>query len=569
MGEGRPGLAAEELRRKSSACNMESLTAPWSQRLDKQSRLLLCTLMSGHWGALSAFRALQRSQSGEEARQGFNWQIFTQNLCSQEPVLEGPKKTLILKPLLLLLPVLCQRNLFSLLLTLQSVVPKGCLSRLVQVSRQDPCPDPWVQRLRDFLEVGLQEKTSVTPVLLSDACQQELKDLCQKVMAPRCSNANSERKLSWYIKPSDPCLVPSGDTPVSGSQVRKSKKVTQEHLGPEEGERARKRSRIDAELDVQHLEGHAALEGFNWAATGNELMMEVSGNEYVESLSNNVYQTSLEETVTEKRGTNLSPEKDIAAEVPDHIKAHVPKLKEQLEMQLDHSDGIAPPELQILNDCTPRQLEGLCSLLQLSECPDNELLHFCTWLMALSPDLGYSNAAIFAAKLFLPRVLSLTEPASWPLTTALMMFSSKYSRPICCTLISSIVQAPEKGREQIKLVCKLIEECLEPEYMQLIFSHIIEVPWSEDLLTIVHSLLERQVELSTEFFNVLVINLCQMSQEFAKSMQYAKLVLTVLTKYQNNPPQKQKDTGDSLLLFRGCQSFVYRDRKRDNLLHIP
>lgn len=48
-----------------------------------------------------------------------------------------------------------------------------------------------------------------------------------------------------------------------------------------------------------------------------------------------------------------------------------------------------------------------------------------------------------------------------------------------------------------------------------------------------------QVELSTDLFNVLVLNLCQMAQEFSKSMHYAKLVLTVLTNYPNNV-SKQK-----------------------------
>lgn len=162
----------------------------------------------------------------------------------------------------------------------------------------------------------------MTPVLLSDACQQELKDLCKKVMASRCSSSSSERKLSWYVKPPDPCLVPSGDTPVSGSQSRKIK-ITQEYLGPEEGERERKRSRLDVELDVQHLDVTAVLEGCNWATTGNELMMEVSGNEDVDSLSNQVCETSPKENAIEKRGASLSPEKDISAEVPDHIK--VPK----------------------------------------------------------------------------------------------------------------------------------------------------------------------------------------------------------------------------------------------------
>ncbi|XP_060629062.2 Fanconi anemia group E protein isoform X2 [Anolis sagrei] len=515
------------------ALNMERPSLPWLQRFDKASRLLLCTLMSGPSGALAAFRTLQRSQFGEEGRQGFNWHVFTEYLCSQEPVLKGPEKTLILKPVLLLLPVLCQRNLFSLLLTLESAIPKDCLNRLLHASRQDPCPDLWVQRLRDFLQVGMEGKSSLTPSLLSGVCEQQLKDLCQKVMAVR-RKPISEKKLSWHVEQADPCLVPHGDAPVSATQSRKNKKPAEEALDPEEERRETKRLRLDIEMDTDFLEPLGVLKGFDDPNAGNERMMEDSANENIHNLSDNVSQNASKQSVIETGDTNQNPPQDPAADVPDHIKVHVPKLKERLQMQYDHSAGTVPSELQILNECTPSQLEGLCSLLQLSECPENELLQFCTWLVALSPDLSYSSTTVLVAKLFLPRVLLLTEPASWALTTALMVFSSKYTRSVCCTLISSIMQAPGKGHEQIKIVCKLIEECLEPEYVRLVFSHITEVAWSEDILTILHSLLGRQVELSTEDFNVLVLNLCHMAPECSTSMHYAKLVLTVLTKYQKS-----------------------------------
>uniref|UniRef100_A0A8D2KZI0 FA complementation group E n=1 Tax=Varanus komodoensis TaxID=61221 RepID=A0A8D2KZI0_VARKO len=397
-----------------------------------------------------------------------------------------------------------QRNLFSLLLTVQSAVPKDCLSRLLQASRQDPSPDLWVQRLRDLLQMGLQEK-SLAPILLSDACQQRLKGLCQKVTAPHCSKPSLEKKLSWYVKQADPSSVMARGIPGPVSHIRKKKKLAEEPLDPAE-ERSRKRSRLEVELDTELSGPHAVLPTVGTASAGNEIMMEVSGNEDGCSPSKNVYQSSPKKDTVERRDANQSTQQDNKA---------------------DHSDGTAPPELQILNECTPSQLDHLCSLLQLSECQENELLQFCSWLVALTPDLGYSNAAVLAGKLFLPRVLLLTEPASWSLTTALMMFCSKYSRPVCCTLIFSIVQAPEK--------CELIKFCLFISFFfVLLCSHIVEVPWSENLLTVVHSLLGRQVELSTELFNMLVLNLCQKAQEFATSMHFAKLVLTLLTKYQSN-----------------------------------
>ncbi|XP_063153666.1 Fanconi anemia group E protein [Candoia aspera] len=511
---------------------MDSPVVSLLQRFDHSSRLLLCTLMSGHWGAMAAFRTLQRSHSLEKGRQHFSWQIFTEKLCSQEPVLEEPNKTLTMKPVLMLLPVLCQRNLFSLLLIVQSTVPKDCLSCLLQASRKDPNPDLWVQRLRDLLQMGLKERNFLTPVLLSNACQQQLKGLCQKITAHGSSNPNLERKLNWFVKLDDPCLVPAGNTFHSVSQIRKKRKASEESLNLEE-ENQRKRSQLELKLDTELSQPQSELQDVETASTKKELMLDIFGNEDVHCLSS-FNQSSSKEDEAEKKIISQSSKHGTVTEVPDHIKNHISTLKELLEMQFDYSDGTAPPELQILNECTPSQLEDLCSLLKLSECPENALLQFCCWIVALSPELGYRKAAILAGKLFLPRVLLLTEPASWPLTTALMMFCSKYARPVCCTLIASIVQVPGQGLEQLRLVCKLIEECLEPECVRLVFSHIIKVPWTEDLLTVVHSLLERQVELSSELFNVLVLNLCQMAQTFETSVHYAKLVLTLLTKYQND-----------------------------------
>ncbi|XP_070601429.1 Fanconi anemia group E protein isoform X2 [Erythrolamprus reginae] len=481
------------------------------QRFDHSSRLLLCTLMSGQWGAMAAFRTLQRSLSVEK-EQHFNWQIFTEKLCSQEAVLEEPNKTLTMKPVLMLLPVLCQRNLFSLLLIVQSTVSKDCLRCLLQASRKDPNPDLWVQRLRDLLQAGMGERSILNPVLLSSTCQQQLKHLCQKIITHTSSNASLERKLNWFVKMEKPCLAPAGNTSQPGSQIRKKRKAPEESPDLEE-ENRRKRSQLEINWDTDVSQLQPERQDVATESTNNKLMLETFGSEGVPCLSS-VTQFSFKDDEVEKRIVGQSSKDDTVVEVPSPMKNHILKLKELLEMQFE--------------------LEDLCSLLKLSECPENELLQFCCWIVALSPELGYKKAAILSEKLFLPRVLLLIETASWPLTTALMMFCSKYPRPVCCTLISSIVQAPGQGLEQLRLVCKLIEECLEPECMRLVFSHIIKVPWTEDLLTVVHSLLERQVELPSELFNALVLNLCQMAQTFESSVHYAKLILTLLTKYQND-----------------------------------
>ncbi|KAF1633621.1 Fanconi anemia group E protein, partial [Eudyptes filholi] len=215
--------------------------------------------------------------------------------------------------------------------------------------------------------------------------------------------------------------------------------------------------------------------------------------------------------------------------------------------------------------CCP-QLEGLCSFLQLSTCPEHLLVCFCSWLLALTPDLSYTSAAILAEQLFLRRVLSLTQPPSRHLMAALASFCSKYSQPFCRVLVAAVLQEPGEGAEQTKLVCELVEECLEPDCVRLVLSQVLEVPLSEKLLPVAQAVLGRQVRgpplfpprfpcqlqqcwsknqlssplvalfqevLPPELFDLLVLTLCRQAPAFATSLNYAKLVMAVLTMYQS------------------------------------
>ncbi|NWV43750.1 FANCE protein, partial [Grantiella picta] len=190
--------------------------------------------------------------------------------------------------------------------------------------------------------------------------------------------------------------------------------------------------------------------------------------------------------------------------------------------------------------CHP-QLEGLCSFLQLSTCPEPFLVRFCSWL---SPDLSCTSAAILAEQLFLRRVLSLTQPPSRHLMAALISFCSMYSHPFCRVLVAAVLQEPGEGAEQIKLMCELVEECLEPHSVQLVLSQVLEVPLSEKLLPVLQAVLGRQVRgspcatgfhevLPPELLDLLVLTLCQQAPAFATSLNYARLVTAVLTVYQS------------------------------------
>ncbi|NWR80098.1 FANCE protein, partial [Centropus unirufus] len=215
--------------------------------------------------------------------------------------------------------------------------------------------------------------------------------------------------------------------------------------------------------------------------------------------------------------------------------------------------------------CCP-QLEGLCSFLHVSMGPEQLLVRFCSWLLLLSPDLSYSSAAVLAEQLFLRRVLALTQPPSRHLMAALTLFCSKYSQPFCRVLVAAVLREPGEGAEQVKLVCELVEECLEPDCVRLVLSQVLEEPLSEKLLPVVQAVLGRQVReppphpsgfpcwlqqrwsneelfslllplfqevLPAELFDLLVLTLCQQAPAFTTSLNYTKLVSAVLTTYQS------------------------------------
>ncbi|XP_014165781.1 Fanconi anemia group E protein [Geospiza fortis] len=439
----------------------------------------------------------------------FPWPALSAALCAEEPSLEGPQDALAVKPRLLLLPVLCQRNLFSLLLVVQDAVPRDCLRQLLQALQQDSRVDPWVQALGDLLQQGPRaEESSPRPTALSAACQQQLRGLCQKIAQKK---PEGQRKLSW-------CFSKQAGAPESVPRGGKRKEVSGESL--ELG--SDREGKEEVACEPQECGDVAEVE--------EEVPEEPPGDTRAQSTEKAAQDSSQQDAAGEPRRISQT---ELAAEVQSFVQVHGQGLKMLLLQESSHPELHPPSKLSILNSCTPSQLEGLCSFLQLSTCPEPSLGRFCSWLLPLSPALSHTSAAILAQQLFLRRVLALTQPPSRHLMAALTSFCSKYSHPLCRVLVAAVLQGPGEGAEQTKLLCELVEECLEPHSVQLVLSQVLEVPLSEKLLPVLQAVLGRQEVLPPELLDLLVLTLCQQAPAFATSLNFARLVTAVLTAYQS------------------------------------
>ncbi|XP_077017693.1 Fanconi anemia group E protein isoform X2 [Tamandua tetradactyla] len=419
----------------------------------------------------------------------------------------------------------------SLLMAVRSSLPESRLLPVLHIAQQHtgPAPNTWLWALAELLRKDLGVGDSVNGASpLSQSCQRQLQGLCRQL-------GQGGRRLKLPQAP-DPEQEEVEKEEEEGNDSQRSgkrlKEPEQEPASPER-EKAPKRFRCleweEEEEEENREEGRSEHESSESPADGGG--------------ASPIKDQPIVGSENDEAGQSLEDANGLAEslELPKAVQDQVPRLQQLLKTSREGLEGAPPVELQLLYECSPSQIDLLCAQLQLPQLSDSGLLQLCTWLLALSPDLSFSNAAVLTRHLFLGRILSLTSSASRLLTTALIAFCAKYSYPVCKALLGPVLQAPGTGPPQTECLCRLMEDAaLEPDTRVLMLGQILELSWKEETFSVLQALLERQVEVTPEKFSVLMEKLCEEGLAAASSMAYAKLMLTVMTKYQANVTETQK-----------------------------
>nr|XP_012776628.1 Fanconi anemia group E protein isoform X1 [Maylandia zebra] len=478
---------------------------------DGQSRLLLRSLMSGTSGASRALGVFHRQQRAnpESSLCG-----FIETLCRDEIThTEADTEFLTVKPLVCLFPPLFKQNLLSFIHLVHSVLPRTAVLHLIKCLSQDSRPNPWVTALCRQLERDLETHREVP--LYTTPCSQRLKELSQGLIG-------SAETGGWTK-----CF--SGQTAEFESQSTSDLS----ELGTQ---RKRKGSFVSVGSDGEE--------------TGSQSKrIKMDDNECVTA-----------EELRVPKEMSGAPESDVAAEtpasdsscggLPEQIKVCIPQIKELLESQTEW-DQSSTDVFKVLNNCDSNKVEVLCSMLNLPGLPDQALPKLCSSVLALSPDLSYSTAATLIKSLLLEKVLSLSEPASRCLVTAVTSLCSRYPRPVCQALIGPVLEKENIGPPQAELLSRLIESCLDSHYRLLVVQMTLKIAWSEAVLSIIHSLLDSKViqpVLNEELFTQFTEQLVSQAPRFTKSVKFAKMMLTVLTKYSTDVTAAHKHSLSSCLM---------------------
>ncbi|XP_047449257.1 Fanconi anemia group E protein [Mugil cephalus] len=471
-------------------------------RFDSQSRLLVRALMSGASGphrALAVFRKQQRANPDTSLCN------FIETLCRDEIThTEAEGETLIVKPLVCLFSVVFKKNLLSFIHLIRSVLPEMTVHNLLKCLSQDSRPNPWVTALSR--QLGRNLGTHHEEPLYTTPCSQRLKELSQRLVGFSETNGWAKCFSSQESESQGAFDLASGT-----QRKRKSSLVNLDSEDEEVGQMS-KRVKTD----------------------GCE-------NEFVDAEEQSV-----------KPQTTETSESDAPAEtqsdaLPEHIMVCVLQIRELLESQTEW-DQSSTDVFKVLNDCDPSQMEVLCSMLSLPHLPEQTLPKLCSSVLALPFDLSYSTASTLIKSLLLEKVLSLSELASRCLVSAATSLCSQYPGPVCHALIGPVLEEKNLGHPQAELLNRLIEGCLDSHYRLLLIQVTFKIAWSEPVLSIIHCLLDSKPVLNEELFTQFTEQLVGQCPHFTKSVKFAKMMLTVLTKYSGHVTAAHKHSLSSCLM---------------------
>ncbi|XP_013396988.1 uncharacterized protein LOC106163841 [Lingula anatina] len=198
-------------------------------------------------------------------------------------------------------------------------------------------------------------------------------------------------------------------------------------------------------------------------------------------------------------------------------------------------------ELDIFKTCTAEQIQAVCNVLNFKSLEEVALVTACHHLTSLGTEVSYSNCVCFARSALMPKIISLNQNPSRHFIGAVVTFAKVFPKQVVEAAIIPVLTV-QAGKYQAVLVSKVVKEAIPSEHQQLLLKQVIrsQVECSEDVFTVLQTILECQPNFDDELLRDLSSYLAQYAVSLANSLKYGKLILALINKYgkQLNPDER-------------------------------
>lgn len=525
----------------------------------KEWRGVFAALDSEHLPVQAAIFWLRKKSSNEMLSEiPPNWENFIDHLLSDFPVVLKDK--LFFRPKILLLPLNIQRNTLGFISQRSYSIPLETLDKLVQRLRKFSVElEGWRVTHVKILESKVNElkRSNIKGVDDESGTDNTGKDLCYTDIVTKESKsrfdelvkkndvAKSSRTIPWFSHVLDTAKRKEGSIISDDSTYRDYKAAEQNDF-----------DMVDLTSDVD-LQSETLLHRINPGSPHNFDDSDIEIIEVTENSSKQIKTADSIDVNFRELTVPLPPEHLIidGEDDPEHLikeeaSATNSKLSDTLQLKVsalqnlltgqELKEGNFSDELNIFSFCSSLEMEHVCNQLELKSIEESTAISLCTQFALLPTEPSFGNTAIFAAHCLLPKVQELKQTASRALFTAASLFAKKHSRAFCHGVVQGLIQESNLNTPQVDLVNKVVKDCFSRDtrihLLELIFatksdSQGCPFSWSEDIISIVQTVVDLKPDFSSDLFESFTGVLEQQSRHLSKSLKFAKILLAVIKTY--------------------------------------
>lgn len=525
----------------------------------KEWRGVFAALDSEHLPVQAAIFWLRKKSSNEMLSEiPPNWENFIDHLLSDFPVVLKDK--LFFRPKILLLPLNIQRNTLGFISQRSYSIPLETLDKLVQRLRKFSVElEGWRVTHVKILESKVNElkRSNIKGVDDESETDNTGKDLCYTDIVTKESKsrfdelvkkndvAKSSRTIPWFSHVLDTAKRKEGSIISDDSSYRDYKAAEQDDF-----------DMVDLTSDVD-LQSKTLLHRINPGSPHNFDDSDIEIIEVTENSSKQIKTADSIDVNFRELTVPLPPEHLIidGEDDPEHLikeeaSATNSKLSDTLQLKVsalqnlltgqELKEGNFSDELNIFSFCSSLEMEHVCNQLELKSIEESTAISLCTQFALLPTEPSFGNAAIFATHCLLPKVQELKQTASRALFTAASLFAKKHSRAFCHGVVQGLIQESNLNTPQVDLVNKVVKDCFSKDtrihLLELIFatksdSQGCPFSWSEDIISIVQTVVDLKPDFSSDLFESFTGVLEQQSRHLSKSLKFAKILLAVIKTY--------------------------------------
>lgn len=203
----------------------------------------------------------------------------------------------------------------------------------------------------------------------------------------------------------------------------------------------------------------------------------------------------------------------------------------------------------ILCNINPKHIPNICEYLEINKLNETDFyLGFCKLILQLTPQITFFMSVALIQHLLYPKVINLNNRPSRLLISTVLEWTKISPKVMLEGLYIPYIQNNCLEKVQVDLIIRIIKESLPSDQADIYLREILQAAKTieESHILIIQTLIDKKVNFE-EILDILFSELLKVAEYHNQSLTFAKLLLTILTKLENQIKSTHLSTLDKII----------------------